>query len=220
MQITYNDIRENELVIHMIDCAEETMKVMGYTEHSHVHAGRVSAAAARLMRDMGYSEREQELARITGYLHDIGNAINRQMHAQTGAAMAFSLLKDLGMPPQEIMTVTAAIGNHNEGEGYAVNPVSAAIILADKADVRTSRVRNTDVEHFDIHDRVNYAVRESKIEVLEEKKDIQLTLVIDDTISSVMDYLEIFMTRMNMCKRAAAFLGYRFKLVINGAVIL
>lgn len=220
MQITYNDIRENELVKQMIDCAEETMRVMGYTEHSYVHAGRVSADAARLMRDMGYSERKQELARIAGYLHDIGNGINRRMHAQTGAVMAFSLLQQMGMPAREIMTVTAAIGNHNEDEGYAVNPVSAALILADKADVRAGRVRNTDTEHLDIHDRVNYAVRESTPEVLPEQKIIRLTLTIDDTISSVMDYLEIFMSRMDMCKRAAAFLGYRFKLVINGAAIL
>ncbi len=172
------------------------------------------------MIQLGYSEREAELARIAGYMHDIGNVVNRIDHAQTGAVMAFNILTRMGMDPEEIAPIIAAIGNHDEDTGSAVNTISSALILADKSDVRRTRVRNSDFATFDIHDRVNYAVENSTISVDPGQRTILLTLTIDTEICSLMDYFEIFLARMLMCRRAADFLNVKFELVINGAKLL
>ena len=192
------------------------LQELGYTEHSRKHAAKVAETAGKILKDLGYGEREIELSRIAGYMHDIGNSINRHDHAHSGAIMAYQILKELGMPLKDIVVVTTAIGNHDEATGTAVDVVSAALILADKTDVRRNRVRNPVVANFDAHDRVNYAALSTKLEVKKEKKVIQMDLALDDTMSTVMDYFEIFLQRMMMCRRAAEVLGYKFKLVANG----
>ncbi len=215
--ISYEEIVKNEAVNTYIKKGNELLGVLGITDHSAAHAKLVSEVAGGVLFNLGYPAREVELAKIAGYLHDIGNVVNRVDHAQTGAIMAFTILSGLGADPEEICTLVGAIGNHDEGTGSAVSAVSAALILADKGDVRRSRVRNTDFSTFDIHDRVNYAVETSELEVNCEKKEILLKLKIDDTICPPLDYFEIFLARMLMCRRAADFLGCRFSLVINGA---
>ncbi|HHW68173.1 MAG: uncharacterized protein PWP07_2535 [Epulopiscium sp.] len=214
--ITYQDIKNNEEINTYIKKGDELLEVMGYTDHSVVHATKVAETAAKILLTLGYSEREAELARIAGYIHDIGNTVNRIDHAQTGAVMAFNILSRLGMDPVEIATIIAAIGNHDESTGAAANPVSAALILADKTDVRRSRVRNKEFVTFDIHDRVNYAVEKSKVIIEEQKRTILLDLTIDMKISSLVEYFEIFLARMIMCRRAADFLNAKFELVANG----
>ncbi len=218
--ITFEEIKKNEEIKTYIRKADESLIALGYTEHSFAHVNKVAETAKYILKTMGYSDREAELAQIAGYLHDIGNVINRIDHAQSGAVMAFRILDRLGADAEDTATIITAIGNHDEGTAQAVNPVAAALILADKTDVRQSRVRNQAVTDFDIHDRVNYSVKESSTRINEEKTEITLTLSIDTTICSVMDYFEIFMGRMILCRKAAAKLGLAFRLVINGQSML
>lgn len=218
--VTFNDVKNNEEVRTCIEYGNYLLGELGYTEHSFVHAGRVSHTAAYIMTELGYGEREIELARIAGYIHDIGNMINRYNHAQSGGALAYGILRRMGMDCKEAALVSGAVGNHDEGTGNAISPVSAALILADKADVRRSRVRRQNVAEYDIHDRVNYAVERSDILVDRDNSRIILDMDIDTEISSVMDYFEIFLGRMLMCRKAASFFGMRFRIVANGTKIL
>lgn len=213
--ITYNDIKNNEEIKIYISAADRTLAALGYTEHSFAHVGLVSDRAARILESLGAEERVVELAKIAGYLHDIGNLANRVDHSQSGAIMAFKILRDMGMEPNEIATIVTAIGNHDEGTGVPVDMVAAALILADKSDVRRSRVRNTDKSTFDIHDRVNYSVEKSTLRISTAEKTVTLRLTVDTAYGSVMDYFEIFLGRMIMCRKAAEKLGLAFKLVIN-----
>lgn len=213
MKVNFERIKNDEAIRTYIMAADASLVALGYTEHSFAHVSRVSSEAARILETLGYDEKTVELARIAGYMHDIGNLVNREEHSQSGAVMAFRILDNMGMPPEDIATVVTAIGNHDEGTGVPVNAVAAALILADKSDVRRSRVRNSDTLTFDIHDRVNYSVTDSAL-IIEEGK-IKLTLKIDTEISSIMDYFEIFLQRMTMCRRAAEELGLSFKLAIN-----
>ena len=218
--LTFEMIRNNEEIRAYIEKGNANLGVMGFTEHYLAHAMKVSQTAAGILSELGYGGRKIELARIAGYMHDLGNCINRNDHAHTGALMAMQILRGLGMDPGEIAVVIAAIGNHDEKTGTAVDPVSAAPILADKADVRRSRVRGRDQTQFDIHDRVNYAAVSSALTVDREKKEIELSIELDDTISSVMDYFEIFLGRMLMCRRAAERLGCTFAMKANGSKVL
>ena len=218
--VTYEFIKNSPQMRAYIQKADESLIALGFTEHSFAHVTSVAVNAGELLLALGYSEHEAELARIAGFLHDIGNIVNRIDHAQSGAVMAFRILDQQGMAPEDVATVISAIGNHDEGTAFPVNPVAAALILADKTDVRRSRVRNTDMTTFDIHDRVNYAVTQAKAYLSEDKKEFVLKLHIDRDISSVMDYFEIFLTRMILCRRAAEKLGLVFKLIINGQVLL
>lgn len=218
--ITYEQIKNNKDIKTYITEADKTLISMGYTDHSFPHVVKVAETAAFILTELGYDDRKIELAKIAGYLHDIGNIVNRDGHSQSGAVMAFRILDNLGMDAAEISSVVSAIGNHDEGNGVAVNPESAALILADKSDVRRNRVRNMDISSFDIHDRVNYSVTDSKLEFSDDKSSIILKLEIDTTISPVIEYFEIFLTRMTMCRKAANYLGLKFKLEINGQSIL
>ncbi len=218
--VTLDQIRRNEAIKTYITKADEQLRALGYTEHAFAHVGKSSALAGELLRQLGYDGRTCELAEIAGYLHDIGNAVNRVNHAQSGALMAFQLLERMGMDAGEIAEIVAAIGNHDEGTAYPVNAVAAALILADKSDVRRSRVRNRDIATFDIHDRVNYAVEEARLLLERERGAVELTLTIDTGICAVMDYFEIFLGRMMLCRRAANFFELKFALVINGMSIL
>ena len=213
--ITFNEIKKSEEIKTYIRKADESLTALGYTEHSFAHVGKVADTAGYILRTMGYSDREAELAQIAGYLHDIGNVINRIDHAQSGAVMAFRILDRMGADAEDTATIITAIGNHDEGTSYPVNPVAAALILADKTDVRRSRVRSKSTVEFDIHDRVNYSVTESQVSINEDKTEILLTMTIDTTYCSLMDYFEIFMGRMLMCRKAAEKLGLQFKLMIN-----
>lgn len=214
--VTFESIRSNESIRTYIIKADESLRALGYTEHSFAHVGKVSNTAAYILRTLGYTEREIELTQIAAYLHDIGNLVNRVDHSQSGAVMAFRILDNLGMPADELSTVVTAIGNHDEGTGVPVNAISAAMIIGDKCDVRRSRVRNYDPSTFDIHDRVNYSVTSSSLSINDEKTELVLTLTVDTEISSVMDYFEIFLGRMKLCKNAASALGLSFSLYING----
>ncbi len=214
------DVKNDKEVNVLVDNTERQLTELGYTEHGRRHIGIVSEIAGNILKELGYSEREIELARIAGYLHDIGNSINRMDHAHTGAILAYDILKRLGMPLEDAAEIMMAIGNHDENSGTAVSAVSAALILADKSDVHRSRVRNENLSRFDIHDRVNYAVEEAKVEVDTENKKIYLKLKIDTEICPVIKYFEIFLDRMLMCKKAASYLDVWFHLEINGAVLL
>ena len=214
--ISYSDIKNNEAIRQYIKSADSSLRALGYTEHSFAHVEKVAVGVEYILGTLGYSEREIELAKIAAYLHDIGNLVNRIDHSQSGAVMAFRILDNLGMAPSEIATVVTAIGNHDEGTGVPVNNVAAALILADKSDVRRSRVRNSDFATFDIHDRVNYSVEDAALKVLEGNKEIRLELKIDTSISSLMSYFEIFLERMMLCRRASDKLGLKFSLIING----
>ena len=214
--ITVEQVRNNPQVRTYIQKADEALAALGYTEHSFAHVGKVAKEAREILLTLGYSPREAELAEIAGWLHDIGNVINRVDHAQSGAVMAFRILDKLGAEAEEISTIISAIGNHDESTAYPVNPIAAALILADKTDVRRSRVRNRDFATFDIHDRVNYAVHQSRTEITADHQKIILDLKIDTQISAVMDYFEIFLQRMLMCKRSAEVLHMRFKMTANG----
>lgn len=218
--ITYKEIKNNEAIKAYIKKADESLCALGFTEHSFAHVGLVANRAEYILSEMGYDSHTIELTKIAAHLHDIGNIVNRREHSQSGAVMAFRILDNLDMCAEDIATIVTAIGNHDEGEGEAVNEVSAALILADKSDVRRTRVRNSDMTKFDIHDRVNYSVYESNLEVDKEKKEVALLLKIDTEISSVMNYFEIFLGRMLMCKKAALKLGLEFKLIINGQEII
>ncbi len=218
--MTFEEIRKNEDIRTYIQKADVSLCALGYTEHSFAHVMKVSECSAYILTTLGFDSKTVELARIAGYLHDIGNLVNRVSHSQSGAVMAFHLLEKLGMSAEDISTVVSAIGNHDEGTGVPVNPVAAALIIADKCDVRRSRVRNTDFATFDIHDRVNYSVEKSELKITEDKKRIVLELAVDLTISAVMDYFQIFIGRMQMSRHAAEALGLDFSLVINGQTLL
>jgi metal-dependent HD superfamily phosphatase/phosphodiesterase len=214
--LTFEYVRENPRVRLYVKMADAALEQIGYTEHGERHVGLVSRIAFNVLKRMGRPEREAELAAIAGMLHDIGNSVNRDHHAQTGGVMAMQLLRDFGMPDEEILTVIGAIGNHHENDGDPVNDVAAALILADKSDVHRTRVRNPDMIRFDIHDRVNYAVEKSFLNVDGDQKHITLELTIDPKISHVMEYFEIFMTRMLASRKAAKHLGATFGLQVNG----
>ena len=214
--VTFDRVRDNSRVKSFIRSADRALEEIGYTEHGERHVGLVAHIAYNTLKRLGYPEREAELAAIAGYLHDIGNAVNREVHAQTGAVIAMRILTDMGMPDEEVATVMGAIGNHHESDGFAISAVAAAVILGDKSDVHRTRVRNPDMIKFDVHDRVNYAVEKSFLNVDEARKEITLELTIDTKISQVMEYFEIFMTRMLACRKAAVFLGTSFGLAVNG----
>jgi len=218
--ITKQQIKENDQIKIYIEQADKSMAALGFTEHSFAHVTKVAHFAQQILLDLGYPARQAELAWIAGYLHDIGNVVNRIDHAQSGAIMAFRILDKLGMEAAELSTIISAIGNHDEGTSFPVNPVAAALILGDKTDVRRSRVRNQDFATFDIHDRVNYAVEHSKVYLNEGREAVVLELGIDTSISPVMDYFEIFLQRMVLCRKAAEKLHLKFHLVINGQDIL
>lgn len=218
--ITYEDIKTNKEIRAYISGADESLKALGFTEHSFAHVEKVATRAQYLLETLGYSEREVNLVKIAAYLHDIGNLVNRIEHSQTGGIMAFSLLREMGMEPEDISQVVAAIGNHDEGTGVPLNPIAAALILADKTDVRRSRVRNQDVTTFDIHDRVNYSVERDDLTVLQDGTQLILDLTVNTKYGSVMDYFEIFLERMILCRKAAEVLGLSFKMVMNGQWVL
>lgn len=213
--MTYEEIRRDEAIKTYIAQADASLGALGFTEHSFAHVNRVAQMAGYLLETLGYPGRTVELAKIAGLMHDIGNLVNRIDHSQSGAVMAFRILDNMGFPADEISVIVTAIGNHDEGTGVPVNPVAAALILADKSDVRRSRVRDKDESKFDIHDRVNYSVTDSRLEISQDKTELSLQLTIDTHFSSVMDYFEIFMGRMLLCRRAAEKLGLKFKLYIN-----
>lgn len=213
--MTYNEVKKDASVKVYIAQADASMEALGFTEHSFAHVGRVAHIAGDILGKLGYPERTVELAKIAGYLHDIGNLVNRVDHSQSGAVMAFRILDRMNFPPEEIASIVTAIGNHDEGTGVPVNAVAAALIIADKSDVRRSRVRSKADIAVDIHDRVNYSVTSSDLQVDAEKKTMTLLLTVDTTVSSVMEYFEIFMKRMLMCRKAAQKLGMEFHLFIN-----
>lgn len=218
--ITIEEVKADKAIHTYIEKEDEALIALGFTEHSFTHVGKVSKTAKDILLKLGYPKRDAELAEIAGYLHDIGNIVNRTDHAQSGAIMAFRILDNMGASADDIATIITAIGNHDEGTAVPVNPITAALILADKTDVRASRVRNTDIKSFDIHDRVNYSVKRADLDTSTEKKEIELKLQIDTDFCSVMDYFEIFLGRMILCRKAAEKLGLRFRLSVNGQILL
>ena len=220
MNVTYQDVRDSQEIRTYITQADRSLLARGFTEHAFAHVTRCAVTASGILEALGYGPREAELARIAGYMHDIGNTVNRHEHAMSGAVMAFRILDHMGMPAEEIAMVVSAIGNHDEGTGAPVNEIAAALILADKGDVRRSRVRPRAVYAGDIHDRVNYAVESSQLVISPRRDAVTLQLTIDTDICAVMDYFEIFLTRMLLCRRAAEFLGLKFKLLINDVTLL
>lgn len=213
--MTYQDIKNNDEINTYIRQADQSLSALGYTEHSFAHVTLVAEKAGYILSTLGYPDRTVELVMIAGYLHDIGNIVNRVEHSQSGVIIAFRILDHLGFPPDEIGQIVTAIGNHDEGTGIPVSELAAALILADKSDVRRNRVRNQDVSAFDIHDRVNYSVTKSELKINEVHTLIKLKLSVDTHYSSVMDYFEIFLKRMVLCRKAAEKLGLQFKLMIN-----
>ena len=207
--MTYQEIKKNEEINTYIRQADLALSALGFTEHSFAHVTLVAEKAGYILQTLGYPERTVELVKIAGYLHDIGNLVNRVEHSQSGAIMAFRILDHLNFPP------VSAIGNHDEGTGVPVSALAAALILADKSDVRRNRVRNQDISNFDIHDRVNYSVTKSELKINESHTLIKLKLSVDTRYGSVMDYFEIFLQRMILCRKAAEKLGMQFKLMIN-----
>lgn len=218
--LSYENLRKDGEIIAYVEAANNVLGAIGYTEHGMAHAVKTGEDASRVLASLGYDERECELAKIAGLMHDIGNAVNRCDHAQSGAFLAFELLRARNFPVAEVIKITTAIGHHDEKTAAAVTPLAAALILADKSDVRTSRVRNKKTVHDDIHDRVNYAVFSSKLGVDREKRMISLTLKIDTLVCPVMEYFEIFLERMVLCKKSAEFLGCDFELIINDTRLL
>ena len=218
--ITYEQLRQNADINTYITRADESLSALGFTEHSFPHVCRVAEIAGETLRILGYDDHQIELTRIAAYLHDIGNLVNREDHSQSGAVMAFRILDHMDMDAADIATIVTAIGNHDEGTGVPVNAVAAALILADKSDVRRNRVRNRDIATFDIHDRVNYSVEHSALRILPQEKVARLELTVDTQFSSVMDFFEIFMKRMLLCRRAAERLGLKFQLTINGQQLI
>lgn len=218
--VTLEDVKKNKEVDTYIRKGDEYLKTMGFTEHSFRHLGLVSHISGNVLRHLGHKKRDIELASIAGYLHDIGNVVSRHEHGAAGAMIAFSLLSKMGADPEEIAVIVSAIGNHEEKFGHPVSNVSAALILGDKSDVHRSRVRNKEIATFNAHDRVNYAVQRSFLKVDEEQKAVILELEIDPKICSIMEYFEIFLVRMVMCRRAAAFLNRDFWLLVNGSKLL
>ena len=218
--IKYEDILKNKEIATYISKADLSLESMGYTDHSACHVTKCAEVVKQILTTFDYSSRDINLGQIAAYMHDIGNVINRHNHAQTGAVMAFRILDNLGLSSEDIATVVNAIGNHDEHDGFPVNNVTAALILADKTDVRRSRVRNTKHMDTDIHDRVNYAVKEKKIDIDKENRTLTLRLTLDTEITPIMDYFEIFLQRMSMCNNAAKALNIQFKLVINEQELL
>lgn len=218
--LSYENLRKDSEIVAYVEAANNVLGAIGYTEHGMAHAVKTGEDASRVLASLGYDERECELAKIAGLMHDIGNAVNRCDHAQSGAFLAFELLRARDFPVAEVIKITTAIGHHDEKTAAAVTPLAAALILADKSDVRTTRVRNKKTVHDDIHDRVNYAVFSSKLDVDREKRMICLTLKIDTLVCPVMEYFEIFLERMVLCKKSAEFLGCDFELIINDTRLL
>ena len=218
--VTAQQVKNDPAVKAYIAKADESLSALGFTEHSFAHVGLVANTAKYILETLGYDAHQIELAQIAGYLHDIGNVVNRVDHSQSGAVMAFRILDHMDMAPEDIATIISAIGNHDEGTGVPVNAVAAALILADKSDVRRSRVREKDPAKFDFHDRVNYSVQRGSLRINEAKTVVELRLEIDTAYGSVMDYFEIFMERMILCRKAAEKLGLHFRLTINGQQLL
>ena len=218
--ITLEDVKNNPEIKTLVECSQEQLNALGYTEHSVRHITLVSNRAGEVLTTLGYSEERVELAKIAGYLHDIGNCVNRVDHAHSGAILAYEFLKDMGMDTKKRTEIMMAIGNHDEQTGTAVNDISAALILADKSDVHRNRVLNPNISTFDKHDKVNYAVTEAKFKLSKEERKVTLDLTIDTKISPVLDYFEIFMDRTMMSKYAAKYLGIWFELIINDTKLL
>lgn len=218
--MTYQEIRSNEEVCALLERGNQNLGVLGFTDHSEAHCLLVAERAAYILRKLGFDEHQQELAKIAGFMHDIGNAINRTHHAELGALLANDILKHTDMPLADRIAVIAAIGQHDESTGNSMDPISAALILADKTDVRRNRVRTKDSAKFDIHDRVNHAVTGSTLKVNTEEQIIALNLQIDESICTMYEYFDIFLNRMLMCRGAAEMLGYKFRLTVNGGKVL
>ena len=218
--MTYQDIKHNEEVCALLEKGNQNLGVLGFTDHSEAHCALVAERAAYILRKLGYSDHEEELARIAGFMHDIGNAVGRTHHAELGALLANDILKQTDMPMEDRITIIAAIGHHDESTGGARDPISAALVLADKTDVRRNRVRTKEREKFDIHDRVNYAVTGSTLKINEEKDTIALNLQVDEDICTMYEYFDIFLGRMLMCRAAAEMLGCTFRLTVNGGKVL
>jgi metal-dependent HD superfamily phosphatase/phosphodiesterase len=218
--ITIDDVKQNKTVSKLIEKADEALGIIGYTEHGQRHCSLAANIAYNIMIRLGKGEKRAQLAAISGYMHDMGNLINRDFHAQTASVMAFDILREMGMGVDDIAEIIAAIGNHDEKDGYPISDICAAVILADKSDVHRSRVRNTEMLKVDIHDRVNYAAESSFLRIDDGLKEAILEIKIDTSISQVMEYFEIFLSRMLVCKRAAEFLGLKFGLVINDNKLL
>ncbi len=218
--ISFQDIKNNDAIKTYISQADQSLLALGYTEHSFAHVSVVANTAKQILESLEYPEHDIELVQIAAYLHDIGNLINRNDHSQSGALLAFRLLNEIEMPPKDIAMVCTAIGNHDEGTGVPVNPLAAALIIADKTDVRRSRVRNRDFTSFDIHDRVNYSVKKSTVKIDDDKTSIRLMLEIDNNFGSIMDYFEIFLGRMILCRKAAEKLNLKFMLYINDQQVI
>lgn len=218
--MNYKEIRKNEEIRALLEKGDANLGTLGYTDHSEKHCLLVAERAAMLLEKFDYSAHDAELARVAGYMHDIGNAVNRSHHGEYGALLANDILKRTDMGMADRITIMSAIGNHDESTGGAVDIISAALIIADKTDVRRNRVRNKEQASFDIHDRVNYAVTESRLKVNPEKATISLNLQVDESICTMYEYFDIFLGRMMMCRRAAEFLEAKFKLTANGSKIL
>ena len=218
--VTYQDVFKNHEIKTYIEIADKSLEALGFTEHSFSHVVRCANVANTILSSLGYDERTCELVKIAGYMHDIGNVVNRIDHAQSGAVMAFRILDKMGMEPSEVARIITAIGNHDEHTAQPVSELAAALIIADKSDVRRSRVRETDMSKFDIHDRVNYSVTQSNLKIDTSHKIFNLLLTIDTDICQVSDYFEIFLERMLLCKRAAKFFDYTFVLTINNTRLM
>ena len=218
--MTYKEIRKNEEVKALLEKGNANLGTLGFTDHSEVHCTMVADRAGNILEQFGYSEHDIELARIAGFMHDIGNAVNRKNHAEYGGILANEILRNTDMPLVDRVQVMAIIANHDESTGGPVDPISAAVIIADKTDVRRNRVRTKEQANFDIHDRVNYAVTEAKLKIDKEERVIALNLQIDEKITTMFEYFDIFLGRMLMCRKAAEVLGCRFKLTANGSKIL
>ena len=216
--ITLKDIQKNESIQALVHAGNHYLSVMGFTDHGPRHLGYVSHTASKILRELGYSDREIELAAIAGWVHDVGNSVNRHEHGPNGAVMLFPILKEAGMPIQDVVEVITAVGNHEEQSGFISSPVSAALAIADKSDAHKSRVRQGQFDPTDPHDRVNAAIQENRVTVDQERHVIRQELKMDDT-SSVLEFLSIYMSRITMCEKAAEFLGQRFELMINERVI-
>jgi metal-dependent HD superfamily phosphatase/phosphodiesterase len=218
--MTYEEIKKNEEVLAYLKKGNDVLGVMGYTDHSVIHSSLVAERAAYILKNLGYSAKEAELVKIAGFMHDIGNAVNRTHHAEYGALLANDILKQSNLSVEDRILIVSAIGHHDESTGGATDPVSAALIIADKTDVRRSRVREKNKATFDKHDRVNYAVTDTKLKINTEKKVISLNLLIDEKICTMYEYFEIFLGRMMMCRKAAEILGMSFKLTVKGSKVL
>ena len=220
MRVTYEDVKRSEEIRTYITQADASLIALGYTEHSFAHVTRCAEVAGDLLAELGYDEHQIELCKIAAYMHDIGNVVNRHDHNVSGATMAFRILDNMGMEPEDVAAVITAIGHHDDATAFPVNAIAAALILADKTDVRRSRVRNRETINFDIHDRVNYAVERSEVSLDRDSKTFTLSLSINTEVCAMMDYFEIFLQRMLLCRKAAGFFDLTFKLDINGLTLL